>query len=87
MERECTVNKLSDLQRTTLEDVLGQKLSANQRLIIKVIDANADKESAHAVGGLPLPEWFNVLDGLSDEEIADFDRVVSQRADLTRSFE
>ena len=31
-----------------------------------------------------LPEWCNVFDGLNDEQIADVEEVMLQRADLTR---
>lgn len=31
-----------------------------------------------------LPDWCNVYEGLSDEEIADLQRIILQRADLSR---
>ncbi len=34
-----------------------------------------------------LPVWCNVYEGLSDEEIADLDRTILTRADLTRPSE
>ncbi len=32
-----------------------------------------------------LPEWCDVYDGLSDEEIERLERAISRRLDLTRS--
>ena len=33
---------------------------------------------------LCLPDWCNVYEGLSDEEIAEIERIALTRADLTR---
>jgi hypothetical protein len=34
-----------------------------------------------------VPEWWNVYEGLSDEEIDRLDEAIRERADLTRHFE
>ena len=37
-----------------------------------------------AVSGGQLPDWCNVYEGVSDEQIADLERAISRRLDLTR---
>lgn len=41
---------------------------------------NANEENEKPV----LPEWFNVFEGLTAEEIAEIDKVIAIRLNLTR---
>lgn len=84
MEYVHTVDSLTDDQRARVEELLGHKLGTGQTLILRVVEGEPEESPADAPS---LPEWFNVLEGLSEEELADFDRIVSQRANLTRTFE
>lgn len=75
--------------RTLLERLLGERLSDDQQLVIGVLDRHPRGEPSHqvhvALAEAPaLPDWCNVYEGLSDEEIADLERVILQRADLSR---
>lgn len=84
------VSALDDAQRHTLEHVIGRELQANQRLVIQVVnldlkDAPPAQPSPAAAG--KLPDWCNVYEGLSDEEIAEIEKVILMRADLTRTSE
>ncbi len=69
------VNEIGTSDRLVLERVLGKPLSENQKLVIQILSANGTKAAASnsphagtATNG--LPEWCNVYEGLSDEEIA-----------------
>lgn len=75
--------------RTLLERLLGEQLHDDQQLVIGVVDRQSRREPPHetniATDAVPtLPDWCNVYEGLSDEEIADLERVILQRADLSR---
>lgn len=75
--------------RTLLERLLGEQLHDDQQLVIGVVDRQScggPPHQAHvATAQVPtLPDWCNVYEGLSDEEVADLERVILQRADLSR---
>jgi hypothetical protein len=77
------VSTLDASHRRALEEVIGRQLSANQRLLISVI------EVAVPTGSAPRPaqrleDWTSVYDGLSDEEIQTVDTVAKTRANLSR---
>jgi hypothetical protein len=79
--------------RQSLEHVIGQSLGKNQRLEIRIVDLQVPTTAATtfvpptANGSPTLPSWCNVYDGLSDEEIADMEKTILERADLTRPSE
>jgi hypothetical protein len=55
-----------------------------QRLAHELDQAtNGDQYSCGAAGS--LPEWCNVFEGLSDDEIDEIDSVILNRADLSRA--
>jgi hypothetical protein len=75
--------------RQALEHVLGQRLQQNQQLVIRVINlhgtlATHGESTGCAQGSSTLPDWCDVYGGLSDEEIADLEKTILTRADLTR---
>lgn len=86
------IHNTADLEpndRTLLERLLGEQLHDDQQLVIGLVDRQSSRESQQettvATPELPtLPDWCNVYEGLSDEEIADLERVILQRADLSR---
>jgi hypothetical protein len=76
------------------ETVLGAKLRENQQVIIQVISvgdqmreavSSPEKEGDRASPGVTLPDWCNVYEGLSDEEISDIETVVLDRRGWTRN--
>jgi hypothetical protein len=80
------VTALDDTHRRALEDVIGQQLLANQRLIIQVLDVDVS-DGAGEPGERPaqsLSDWTRVYEGLSSEEIDSIDRVAKTRSNLTR---
>lgn len=81
-------NDLDPADRTALQRVLGEHLDDHQRLVIGIVDLPRSGETAESGSGSPpapaLPDWCNVYEGLSDEEIADLERIILRRADLSR---
>lgn len=83
------VDDIDAQDRRALEHVLGQRLEPNQQLVIRVINLNVvPADQAKPTGGTQasaaLPDWCNVYAGLSDNEIADLEKIILTRADLTR---
>jgi hypothetical protein len=87
------VDEINAHDRQALEHVLGRALRENQQLVIRVVNLQPQPEVVKAPGppranGRPaLPDWCNVYEGLSDEEIADIEKTILQRADLSRPSE
>lgn len=86
------VGDIDAQDRRALEHVLGQRLEQNQQLVIRVINLNvAPPSQAESSGGTQvsatLPDWCDVYAGLTDNEIADLEKTILTRADLTRPSE
>jgi hypothetical protein len=90
---ETIVRNVRDLDhsdRSALERVVGHQLSERQKVVVNVVDLDAAADASEPkqrpqCGG--IPEWWNIYDGLTDEEIDRLDQAVRRRADLTRDFE
>ncbi len=85
MEKNLTIDvaTLDGPHRRALEEVIGQQLTENQRLIISVAAVELPPSDAHRPAQT-LEDWTHVYDGLSDEDIEAIDDVAKSRADLTR---
>jgi hypothetical protein len=87
------VGEIDAHDRQALEHVLGQTLRENQQIVIRIVNIQGQPETVepptlHCANGSPtLPEWCNVYEGLSDEEIAGMEKTILQRADLSRPTE
>lgn len=87
------VGDIDAQDRKALEHVLGQRLDLNQQLVIRVINLNVAPPANHArsTEGTPastaLPGWCDVYAGLTDEQIADLEKAILTRANLTRPSE
>jgi hypothetical protein len=89
------VRDLENLQRQQLELIVGRDLRDSEQVVIRIVDheagTNAGGEgdsSEPLTDAVPaLPEWCHVYAGLSDEEIAEVERIALTRANLTRRFE
>ena len=77
------VATLDPPHRRALEEVIGQQLAGNQRLVISVIDV-ATPQAGEPRPTQTLEGWTQVYDGLSDEEIESVDKIAKTRANLTR---
>ena len=87
------VRDISSDELRLYETVLGEKLKENQQVIIQVISLGApnqtpestpEKQGDQAVAPVVFPDWCNVYEGLSDEEISDIETVVLDRSGWTR---
>ncbi len=82
------VRDIGESERHVLEHVLGRRLKENQQIIIQVVNLGSDARQAPEAGDAPaseeLPDWCNVYEGLTDQEIADLESVMLERANLTR---
>jgi hypothetical protein len=87
------VGEIDSQDRQALEHLLGQTLRANQQLVIRIVnlqvqpDVAAETAKPNRNGGAALPEWCNVYAGFSDEEIAELEKTILTRADLSRPSE
>jgi hypothetical protein len=69
--------------RRALEEVIGRQLAGNQRIVISVIELEAEP----IAGQRPpqsLEQWAHVYDGLSEDEIEAVHAIAKSRANLTR---
>jgi hypothetical protein len=62
--------------RRALEEVMGRELSANQQLLISVIES---PELGSVRPAQSLEDWTHIYDGLSDEQIDAIDRIAKIR--------
>ena len=72
--------------RQVLEHIFGQQLRDNQQVVIQIVNIEVSQGTSNgrpAVG--TLPDWCNVYEGLTDDQIADLERVVLTRAELSRT--
>ena len=79
------VRDISSTARKVLEQVLGRQLGDNQQVVIQVVTPETkteDRKTNSSPG--KLPDWCNVYEGLADVEISEIEKIIQQRADLTR---
>jgi hypothetical protein len=81
------VREMQDAERSTMEHLVGHSLRENQQLIIQVMTIDMPSTSTPTSPAPPLPAWTHVFEGLSDQEVTEVERVVLNRADLSRSSE
>ena len=77
------VTALDETHRRALEDVLGRELRANQRLVINVLELDAQAGAERPTQS--LADWTSVYEGLSDDQIERIDATAKTRANLTRN--
>ena len=75
-------------ERGMFEHVFGRPLGDDQQLIIQVVAPRKEhddgEEDPCSTPPGKLPDWCNVYEGLSDQQIAEVEAVILQRADLSR---
>jgi hypothetical protein len=81
------VNEIDSHDRQALEHVLGQPLEENQRIIIHVETAPPPMNANGNANQAKLPEWCNVFEGLTDQEINEIEAISLSRANMTRPAE
>ena len=70
--------------REALEHVIGHSLADDQRVIISVTPATVPPAYPPAAPPSEIPAWWNIYEGLNDDEIDRLDQSIRQRANLTR---
>lgn len=83
------VRDIDTADRHALEHVIGQRLRENQRVIINIVSVDLTPPPAkqpHGDAPAALPEWCNVYEGMSDEEIGEVEKSIV-RSPSSRSFE
>ncbi len=78
------VASLDGAHRQALEDVIGVRLEARQRLIIRVTEAARVEPTSDHRPPQSIDDLANVYEGLTDEEIEAVDRDIKTCANLTR---
>ena len=82
------VRDIETAERRVLEHVIGRKLTENQQLVIGVVNLDlSHPDTPPPSSANEVPPWWNIYEGLSDDEIDRLDKAVRQRANLTRVFE
>ena len=81
------VGELRDNERSAAELLLGHRLRGNERLILQVLDLDvAQPAGQDSRPAQTLPDWCNVYEGLTDEEVERIDQSIA-RCNLTRAVE
>ena len=78
------VAEIEAADRRALERVIGERLTEHQQVIISVVNLDAaspEKSAASSAEGVPA--WWNIYEGLSDEEVDRLDQAIRQRANLS----
>ncbi len=88
---EAIIRKVRDIEeheRHVLEHVVGRQLHENQQVVIQIETLDAEPSQSAETTGEPdvdeLPDWCNVFEGLTDDQIADLDAAIRERANFTR---
>lgn len=81
------VRDISLPDKLALENVIGQQLAANQRVIIQIcsLDPRFGSATTETESAQCLPDWCNVYAGLTDEQVEALEQTALQRANLTRA--
>jgi hypothetical protein len=87
---ETIIRNVRDLpkpDRSALERVVGHELCESQQVIVNVINLDASETPRTDPDAADVPVWWNIYEGLSDEEINRLDEAIRPRANLTRGSE
>lgn len=85
-----TLKKLSEIDPKdlpTLERLIGVPLdpSRHEAVVVRVVPVVGVPSDATVAG--TLPDWCNVLDGFSDEDLKEFDAILADRPKLSHEFD
>lgn len=78
------VREMSGQQRSAAEQLVGHALYENQQVQVAILNI-ASTEPAGSLGNDRLPDWCNVYEGLTVEEIAGLEQAIARRLDLGRT--
>lgn len=78
------VTEIEPADRQALEHVLGRPLHDHQTVVVRVVSPHVPEgpqtNGDQATLDDELPEWCNVYEGLSDDEIAAIEKITLTRA-------
>ncbi len=80
------VGEMKANERSAAELLLGHRLRDSERIIIQIMNLETAEETNDSPPTQSLPDWCNIYNGLTEEEIDNIDKSIV-RCDLTRSFE
>jgi hypothetical protein len=82
------VRDLKQDERRVYEAALGERLRENQQVVLQVVTPTEPKPAEGApltTATAQLPDWCNIYEGLSDEEIAEIEEVILDRSGWNRN--
>jgi hypothetical protein len=88
---EKVIRNVADIDtadRRALEHLIGKHLAEHQQVIINIVNLDRGNPRQPAAP-MPqrIPAWWNIYEGLSEQEVERLDQAIRQRANLTRVFE
>ncbi len=83
METVKNLSEIAPQDLSALERVIGAPLdpSRHQAVVVRVLPVASPTPEPSPDG--TLPEWCNVLEGFSDEDLAEFDAILEDRPKLS----
>lgn len=79
------VAEIDAADRLAIVHLIGMHLAEHQQVIISIVTINiASHDASQVPASNDVPAWWNVYEGLSDEDVDRLDQSVRRRADLTR---
>lgn len=83
METIKNLSEIAPQDRSALERLIGAPLdpSRHQAVAVRVLPIASPTPDSPAAG--TLPDWCNVLEGFSDEDLAEFDAILANRPKLS----
>jgi hypothetical protein len=82
------VRDLKQDERRVYEAALGEHLCENQQVILHVVtpdEPTPTEEARPGAASAQLPDWCDVYEGLTDEEIAEIEDVMLDRSGWNRN--
>jgi hypothetical protein len=80
------VKDIAPDDRRSLEHVVGRRLQDNQRIIVQVVSMDLQeaeqraRQSPKSSASVSLPDYCDVYDGLSDEELTELESLILDRS-------
>ena len=79
------VAEIDTADRQAIEHLIGGHLAEDQQIIISIVNRDmASPEQSAIPASEGVPAWWNLYDGLSEEEVERLDQAIRPRANLTR---
>ena len=80
------VGEMQANERSAAELLIGHRLRGHEQLILQVVNLETAEQASDSRPDQSLPDWCNIYNGLTDEEIDNIDKSIV-RSNLSRSFE